>query len=567
MNSQLNTNGLIGHWKLTGDCRDHSGHGNDGINHGVNLEGGIFDGRGAYIEVPHNPSLRLGRDDFTLAAWVWTYDNPDDIVGDIAEKYDPDNRRGFTLTVNSSSGGYQGPGDDRHIHFGIDNAHLGEWQDCGRPHPASNYVGNSLTVFEGHLYAATVDAREESGWCHGYRYEGGQEWLDCGRVGDGRTTGVIPLLVHNGELYAVTTTYDWTRVEDGDFDPGRVYRYAGGTRWDDCGQPGDSANHNCAASFRGRIYVGGGRPAPAVVVLHENGEWQTSLSCGIEGPRRCLPHAMTRFNGRLYVGYPGIYEFDGSEWNFIGLPAGGPHEHLQTHSLHVYRGRLIAGTWPDGKVAVYRGGQKWEEMGRVGADGTEVCGLVVYNGKLYGGSIPRAEVCRYDGVPGWTSLQRFYSPAGWTPTPPPRRLDDPILSREEMADWSRVTSLTVHDGRLFASTGSCTSSILDAPCDVRGKVFSLQAGRCASYGGDAGPGWRHLAAARRGERLEVHLDGRRVATSSAFDAADFDLATDRPLRLGFGQTDYFHGRMQDVRLYSRALPESAIGQLSARDPE
>jgi hypothetical protein len=276
---------------------------------------------------------------------------------------------------------------------------------------------------------------------------------------------------------------------------------------------------------------------------------------------------MTRFNGRLYVGYPGIYEFDGEEWNFVGLPAGGPHEHLQTHSLHVYQGQLIAGTWPDGKVAVYRGGETWEELGRVGIDGTEVCGLVVYNGKLYGGSIPRAEVCRYDGQPEWTSLQRFYSPAGWTPTPPPRLRGEGALPREEITNWSRVTSLTVHDGRLFASTASCTSSVLDAPCDVRGKVFSLEAGRCASYGGDAGPGWRHLTAVRRGDRLEIYLDGRLVATSSAFDPASFNLATNRPLRIGFGQTDSFHGRLQDVRLYSCALPNSAIEQLAARAPE
>jgi hypothetical protein len=42
---------------------------------------------------------------------------------------------------------------------------------------------------------------------------------------------------------------------------------------------------------------------------------------------------------------------------------------------------------------VYQGGEKWDVVGRVGEDGTEVNALCVYNGKLYGGSIPRAEVC------------------------------------------------------------------------------------------------------------------------------------------------------------------------------
>src|SRR6187401_2031389 len=54
--------GLVGYWKLDGDCRDYSGHGNHGVNHGVNLDGGIFDGVRSYIEVPRqtNDSLKLG---------------------------------------------------------------------------------------------------------------------------------------------------------------------------------------------------------------------------------------------------------------------------------------------------------------------------------------------------------------------------------------------------------------------------------------------------------------------------------------------------------------------------
>ena len=39
--------GLIGYWKLRGDCRDSSGNGNDGINHGVDLTEGKFSGRGS----------------------------------------------------------------------------------------------------------------------------------------------------------------------------------------------------------------------------------------------------------------------------------------------------------------------------------------------------------------------------------------------------------------------------------------------------------------------------------------------------------------------------------------
>ncbi|PYI84660.1 MAG: hypothetical protein DME26_12850, partial [Verrucomicrobia bacterium] len=353
-------------------------------------------------------------------------------MGDILDLYDPSPRRGVTLAVNSSSSGYQGQGSDRHVYFGIDNAHLSDWQDCGRPSPTSPYVSNSMIVYKGRLYAAITDAQNEKDWCHVFRYEANQKWTDCGRVGNGRTPGVGPLIVHDGDLYAVTWTYDWTRVSKGNYDAGRVYRYRGGTQWEDFGQPSENRTLNCAASYKGKLYVGGGP---------EN--WGLFSK---EGPQRCFPHAMCRYNGRLYTGYPAVYSYDGDQWTYAGLP--GPLEttpSLQTHSLTVYQGRLCAGTWPGAKVARYLGGEEWQEFGRVGEDGTEVNALVVYNGKLYGGSIPRAEVCRYDGVPRWTSLKRFYSPEGWQPGLPGR------AKTKEVNEWTRVTSMTVFKGKLFAS--------------------------------------------------------------------------------------------------------------------
>jgi len=553
---------LIGHWKLAGDCRDHSGSGNHGVNHGVNLSDGSFDGEASYIEVPTSKTLQLGSESFAICAWVHTAQDLDDIVGDVVDLYDPATRRGVTLTVNSSAGGYQSQGADRHVHFGIDNAQSSDWTDCGHPNPASNYVSNSLTVFDGHLYAATAGAQDERDWCHVYRYEGGRKWSDCGRVGDRKTAGVVPLIVHDGALYAATSTYDWTRVTDGDYEPGRVYRYDGGKSWTDCGQPSENRTLNGIASYRGKLYVGGGPQNWGVFVHQGDNQWQPSRTFSKEGRRRCFPHAMCRHNGKLFVGFPGVYSFDGETWTFAGEPIPmDDREMLQTHSLEIYQGDLWAGTWPEGKTAVYQGGQLWQETGRVGADGTEVNALAVYNGKLYGGSIPRAEVCRFDGSAGWTSLKRFYSPAGWQPGLPGH------ASREEVQQWSRVTSLTVYGGRLFASIGSCTSSVLDAPIDVRGKVFSMEAGKVASYDDDLGSGWKHLAAVRDGGELRLYVDGKLAATSTTFDPAAYDVSTDQPLRIGFGQSEYFAGRMADVRLYKGALAREQIRFLASRQPD
>ena len=85
--------GLIAWWKLDGDCRDHSGHGNHGKNYGVSLNTGSFDGRGAYIEVPHHESLALGKSDFSVCAWVSTENDVTDVLGDVVSKYDPARRK------------------------------------------------------------------------------------------------------------------------------------------------------------------------------------------------------------------------------------------------------------------------------------------------------------------------------------------------------------------------------------------------------------------------------------------------------------------------------------------
>jgi hypothetical protein len=555
---------LVGYWRLRGDSRDHSGQGNHGVNHGVRLDSGTFDGRRAHVEVPASPSLQLGTGDFSISVWICTESALDDVVGDVLELYDPEQRRGFVLTVGSSGSGYAGPGNDRHVFFGIDNGRDPEWTDCGRPSPTSRYISNSMLVFRDHLYAAVTDAANEQAWAHVFRYEGGRRWRDCGRVGRGRTTGVGPLVVHNGDLYAVTWTYDWTRVRSGAYDPGRVYRYAGGTQWDDLGQPSDNRTLNGAISFQGKLYVGGG-PETWGVFVHEGGQqWTPSQIFSKEGPRRLFPHSLARYNGRLYAGYPSVHAFDGREWTYAGLP--GPLDTtptLQTHSFVVHQGNLCAGTWPHALVSRYVGGEEWQPMGRVGADGTEVNSLVVYNGKLYGGSIPRAEVCRHDGDGRWTSLRRFYSPTNWAPAAPGQ------ATSRQVTEWSRVTSLAVQGGRLFAGIGSCTSALVDTPPDpqdVLGRVFSMEAGKGVSLDHDLGSGWKHLAAVRAGRGLRLYVDGRLAAESSSLTPADFDLSVPRPLRIGSGQTDYFNGRMGEVRLYRAALSPAQVRKLASTPP-
>jgi hypothetical protein len=271
---------------------------------------------------------------------------------------------------------------------------------------------------------------------------------------------------------------------------------------------------------------------------------------------------MCRYDGRLFAAFPGAYAFDGKAWTFVGdtVPRVQKSSGLQTHSMTIYEGKLHAGTWPEAVVSIYEGGEHWREVGRVGNDGTEVNSLAVYNGKLYGGSLPRAEVCRFDGDSKWTSLGKF-SPDNWEPVPVGQ------ANAGQGKEWCRATSLTVFDGKLFLSTGSCTSSILDAPLDVRGKVFSMEAGKIASYDKDLGPGWKHIAAVRTDGLLKLFVNGKLVAESTSFNSDVYNLSIDRPLRIGFGTTDYFAGKMTDVRAYNRALSNADIQSISATTPK
>jgi hypothetical protein len=67
--------------------------------------------------------------------------------------------------------------------------------------------------------------------------------------------------------------------------------------------------------------------------------------------------------------------------------------------------------------------------------------------------------------------------------------------------------------------------------------------------------------------MKADSNGRIVAVlemkkPKEFDSLLYDLSHDQPLRLGFGQNDYFTGKMKEVRTYNRALSEAEIKNLA-----
>jgi hypothetical protein len=527
--------GLIGHWKLHGDGLDSSGNGHHATNHGADFSatgpGGQprtaarFDGRASFLEVPHRDALHLGEGDFTIAVWAFTESELDDVLGDIAAKFDPVRRKGFNFgilnaNVTTNQSNY------RNVYFGIDDGRATKpWIDCGRP--GRSVYTQALAVYDGRLYAGSCEpGQDESG--HVYRWEGDTRWADCGSPD--RCNSVAALAVYRGRLYAGVSKYRLagsSLTESANrHSGGKVYRYDGDGRWADCGKVGEAEAIGGLAVYRGRLFASS-TYAPGGVYEYDGAQGWTFRG---RGPQEKRIVALAVYNGSLYgTSYDGgrIYRYDGgTAWSLVGEIPGA----TQTYGFAVNGGRLYVSTWPKGEVHRYEGDRRWTNCGRLGQE-LEVMGLAVYNGKLYAGTLPLAQVFRYDGDAAWISTGRLDT------TPDVR--------------YRRAWTMAVFQGRLFCGT---------LPS---GRVYAFEAGRNVTLDRELEPGWRHLAAVRAGGVLKLYVDGRPAASSVPARAGE-DISNDRPLTIGFGAQDYFHGALSDLRLFRRALTEAEIGALARR---
>ena len=528
--------GLIGRWPLLEDARDVAGGNLRGTNHSVTFgadpvgagpKAAEFDGREAFIEVPAGPALALGSADFSITAWVHTARNLDDVLGDVVSLYSPAARKGFVLGLMNYAGVTSSQSNHRNVTFGIDNARLDEtWADCGRPGTTQFVCG--LAVHEGGLYAGTFEwARDAAGGV--WRYGGGANWENCGSPD--RSNSVFCLAGFDGGLYAGTGRYlavGSALPESPNETPGgRIFRYQGGREWVACGRlenpsTGAAVNVHSLVVYQGKLYASTiNRPGLGLYEYAGGTEWKY---CGNPGRR---VETLAVHNGYIYAAsYDGGACRYGPDGRWAELPAL-PDATSQTYGFIVHQGRLHVTTWPTGSVFQLGPDDHWINRGRLG-DETEVMGVSVYNGQLYAGTLPLAEVYRHDGGTSWTLTGRL----DFTPD---------VLYR-------RAWSMAVYKGRLYCGT---------LPS---GHVHSISAGQCVTYDHELKPGWRHLAGVRRGNRLELYIDGVLVAESTS--ERPLDLTVDEPLRIGAGPHDSFRGRIRDVQLFREALAGQAIARLS-----
>jgi hypothetical protein len=528
---------LVAHWPLAGDLEDHSGHGHHAVARGtVDLgaagpagepkTAAAFNGRDAFLEVPASADIQPGTGDFSLPAWIDVDAKGDDVPGDLLSWYDPVRRRGFHLTLKTNAGVATAQSNARHLQFGIDNNRESEWTDCGRPGKA--ILAFALVAHDGNLYAGTCEPLvNQSGRV--YRYAGGSQWIDCGSPTTANS--VTSMAVHDGKLYAGTGKYrlGGSALEESK-NPnlgGHVLRYDGPASWTDCGQlPGVEAIGGMVV-FRGLLYASS-LYRPAGFFRYDGGTQWTD--CGTPGKR---VEAMGVYNGYLYAtcydeGH--VFRYDGKTWTDCGQ-LGASEDNTQTYSFAVYSGRLYVGTWRTGRVYRFEDVNRWTDAGRLG-DELEVMGMLVHNGRLMAGTLPLAEVYAYEGDTTWRRMAR--------------------LDATPDVKYRRAWTMAEYAGRLFIST---------LPS---GRVFSFEAGKNVTWDTSFPIGWHHVAAIKQGGQLRIFVDGRLVGSSDRFDAADYDLAGDMPLRIGFGSNDYFAGRMRDVRIYRRALAASEVEELARK---
>lgn len=518
---------LLAHWPLETDARDVSGNNLHGVPYGVRFrgQGAEFDGRASRIEIPASPAINLGTDDFTIAAEFDLESNLDDIAGGILMKYDPARRRGLVLAIRDNAVTTT-QANFRNLHFGIDDGRGGtEWADDGRP--GRSVFTMALAVHRGELYAGTCEpGQDEAGRV--WRWAGRGRWIDCGAPD--RANAVSALASYQGRLYAGTARYRLAGSalpESANPHPGgRVFRLEQDGSWSDCGRIGDSTAVACLTVFQGKLYASS-LYAPAGTYRWEGGDrW---APCGTPNGLRVV--AMAVFNGHLYgTGYDKghVYRYrDDAGWEIVAeLP-----DTTQTYGFAVYREKLYVSTWPTATVFRCEGDGRWVAAGRPGEE-KETMALAVYNGKMYVGTLPRAEVHRYEDEGRWTHL------AALDLTPEVR--------------YRRAWSMAVFRGRLFCGT---------LPS---GRVWSMEAGRNATWDHELSPGRHHVAAVRERGRLRLYLDGAEVARSEPFSPRDYDLTNREPLLLGAGDQDVLRGRLRDVRLYKRALRPDEIAALARR---
>ena len=63
------------------------------------------------------------------------------------------------------------------------------------------------------------------------------------------------------------------------------------------------------------------------------------------------------------------------------------------------------------------------------------------------------------------------------------------------------------------------------------------------------------------KHFKLFVNDKLVASSTEFNRNEYNLSNEETLKIGFGQHDYFNGKMKNVRIFNRAVSEKQILEL------
>lgn len=522
--------GLLVHLPLAGDARDASGNErhalvrgrarwSDGVDGDLAKSLLLEDHRDGWLELPAELAPVWGTSDLTLSLRIKPADTNTSL--DLISQYDPTTHQGLQLSLQTRAV-TTSVANTRMLHFGIDRDLAPEWLDCGRPGAA--LLAFAMAEHDGMLFVGTCEpAAEQSGRVYHWAESGG--WIDCGAPD--RSNTVTCLAAFQGSLYAATGRYrvagsalpESPNTERG----GRIFRRTEEGTWVPCGELPDTEAIGGLVVYRNRLYASS-LYKPAGFFRYEGGTRWTSLA--VPDGRRV--EAMAVHDDFLWAcsydcGH--VYRYDGRSWSDCGALG----DNTQTYSFAIYEGQLYVGTWPSGRVYRLDDVHRWTDCGRLGEE-LEVMGMLVHNGRLLAGTLPSAEVYSYEGETQWRR---------W------RQLDTTPDVR-----YRRAWTMAEHEGRVYCST---------LPS---GHVHAMEFGQNVTWGAIRPSVWQHIAAVRRGEFLELYVDGQRVSRSARTLNPSIDLDHHWPLRIGSGMNHGFRGALADVRLHQRALSPEEIMNLA-----
>lgn len=125
--------------------------------------------------------------------------------------------------------------------------------------------------------------------------------------------------------------------------------------------------------------------------------------------------------------------------------------------------------------------------------------------------------------------------------------DDALIQAEpQYGSENYIRSLAVYNGKLYGGTGP------------NANLLEWKTGVATSYHFNINPGRQNIIAIKDDNVLKLYLNGELINTSDTFDKNDYDLDNIINTIIGFGQQDYFNGKIEYIFIYDRDIKNNEI---------